>query len=319
MEESYLGIPIYLDTNTLLDLLASMENGFSTASKTVTRSDQSNSTEIAAEGNFGINFQSIFKLGLKGSADKKSTNSSGDEIEEERFHTYGSLMNRLIKNLHENGEIKQVYDEKSWSDITESDFIELQGKFIPNPIINSLKRFDKFFDMIINFSEKKLIPPYNALDNPPIPEGLTKSQEKVSKKQFIRTAEEQLKGFKTVKGMLDGVTKNLGDENFQKYVVELKEVPNHKIVIYLFNEFIRDRAGAELPYGEFRVLGKVVRKIEGNDSIDLLEGSVMGLSDVMIEAIKLPLKNMNGQFKMPEIFNEVKSPAIQIIPIAVFV
>ncbi len=53
-------------------------------------------------------------------------------------------------------------------------------------------------------------------------------------------------------------------------MIELKGFNDHKIVSYLFNEFIRDRAGVELAYGKFRVLGKVVRKIEEDESIDLL-------------------------------------------------
>ncbi|MBM4241544.1 MAG: hypothetical protein FJ150_07800 [Euryarchaeota archaeon] len=319
MEETHLGIPIYLDTNTLLDLLASMEDGFSTASRTVTRDSQSKTTGISGEGSFGINVYSILKLGFKGAANKETSADTGKELEEERFHTYGSLMNRLIKNLYENDVIKRVVDEKSWNDVTESDFIELQGKFIPNPIVNSLTRLTNLFDLLIIFSEKKLIPPYDNLDNPPIPEGMTKKQARDFKKEFKKNAEDQLKKIKSMKEMLDGITKDLGGENFQKYVIELKDLPDHKIVSYLFNEFIRDRAGVELAYGEFRVLGKVVRKIEKDESIDLLEGTVVGLSDEIIDAFKAPLKDMSKQFRIPEIFTSVESPAIQIIPIAVFV
>ncbi len=320
MEEAYLGIPIYLDTNTLLDLLASMEDGFSTASKTVTRDNQSKTTGISGEGNFGINVYSLLKLGFKGSGERKTNDESGEEREEERFHTYGSLMNRLIKNLYEVDVIKQINDEESWNNISESDFVELQGKFIPNPIVNSLTRLNNLFDMLIPFSEKKIIPPFNALDNPPIPGGMTKNQRSDFRKQFRKNAEEQLKQMKLMKEMLDGITKDLEDENFQKYIIELKGLPDHKIVCYLFNEFIRDRAGVELPYGEFKVLGKVVRKIEGEESIDLLEGTVVGLSDEIIEGFKEPLKDMSKQFRIPDdIFTNVESPAIQIIPIAVFV
>lgn len=319
MEENTLGIPIYLDTNTLLDLLASMEDGFSTASRTVTRNNYSKNNELSGEGNFGINVYSLLKLGFKGSGNKKTTEESGNEVEEERFHTYGSLMNRLIKNLYESDLIRRVYDELSWNEINESDFIELQGKFIPNPIVTSLNKINSLFDLLIMFSEKKLIPPYDNLDNPPIPEGLTVKQVKEFKKQLRKNAEDQLKQNKSMKEMLDGLTKDLGNENFQKYVIELKGLSNHKSVAYLFNEFIRDRAGAELPYGEFKILGKVVRKIEENESIDLLEGTVVGLSEEIIEALQEPLKDMRGDFKIPEIFTNVKSPAIQIIPIAVFV
>lgn len=326
MEETHLGIPIYLDTNTLLDLLASMEDGFSAATTTVTRENESKTSGISGEGNFGINIYTLLRLGFKGSANKETKDEATEERKEDRVHTYGSLMNRLIQNLHEKHEIKAINDDQSWNDIKEFDFIELNGKFIPNPIVNSLTRLNNLLDLIIRFSEQKLIPPYDNLDNPPVPENMP-IPEGASKKQFInqvrkeirKNAETQLKQNKSIKEMLDGITKDLGNENFQKYVIELKDLPDHKIVTYLFNDFIRDRAGAELPYGEFRILGKVVRRLEQNESIDLLEGTVVGLSDEIIEGLKVPLNEMSGQFRIPEIFTNVEYPAIQIIPIAVFV
>lgn len=326
LEKTYLGIPIYLDTNTLLDLLASMEDGFSTASTTITRENESKTSGSSKEGNFGINFYTILKLGLKGPTNEEIVDQNKKETTNARFHTYGSLMNRLIQNLHKKQTIKTVDDAQSWDDINESDFIELQGRFIPNPIVNSLTKLNNLFDLLIRFSEQKLIPPYDNLDNPPIPEDIPIPQG-VSKKQFInqvkkdirKDAENQLKQYKSIKEMLDGITKDLGNEDYQKYVIELKNLPNHRILAYLFNEFIRDRAGAELPYGEFRILGKVVRKLGPNESIDLLEGTTVGLSDEIIDGLKSPLNEMSGQFRIPEIFTSVKFPAIQIIPIAVFV
>ena len=100
MAENNYGIPIYLDSNTLLDLLASMEDGFSTASKIVTRDSDSKSTSIAGEGNFGISSVfNMFKIGFKGSGERRTNHESGEERQEDRYHTYGSLMNRLVKNL----------------------------------------------------------------------------------------------------------------------------------------------------------------------------------------------------------------------------
>ncbi len=319
LEGEHLGIPIYLDTNTLLDLLASMEDGFSTASKRITRDNQSEANEISGEGSFGIKAYSLLKLGLKGSVGKKSTDTSENEQEEERFHTYGSLMNRLIKNLYETGVVKLVNDKKSWDSVNESDFIELQGKFIPNPIVNSLMKFNSLFEMITLFGEQKLIPPFNDFNKIPVPQDLSIKEANKFRRAEMKKAEDQLKGFKSIINMINGLIENSENENFQKYVIEVENLQDHKIVSYLFHEFMRDRAGAELPYGKFKIIGKVVRKIEGNEAIDLLEGTVLGLSDEMIDSLKIPLKNMGGKFKIPEIFTEVEAPAMQIIPIAIFV
>ncbi|MFB2622696.1 DUF6414 family protein [Methanothermobacter marburgensis] len=111
--------------------------------------------------------------------------------------------------------------------------------------------------------------------------------------------------------------KGLSEDNFQKYVIELRDLKDHKIVTYLFHEFIRDLAGVELAYGEFKILGKVVRKLEDDEYIDLLEGTAVGLSEEMITSLEDPLKDMKKEFKIPPIFTKVEPPAIQIIPIAV--
>ena len=303
-----------------------MENGFSATSTIETRSKETNTINSSKEGNFGINIYTLLKLGLKGSSNEGNENEKENQTTNEKSHTYGSLMNRLIQKLHEDNIIKTIENEQSWNKINESDFIELQGKFIPNPIVNSLTKINNLLDLVIRFSEQKLIPPYNNLDNPSVSEDI-QIPNGISNKQFVnqfkkelrKNAENQLKQNKSIKEMLEGITKDLGNENYQKYVIEPKNLPHNKILVYLFNEFIRDCVGAELPFGEFKIIGKVVRKLKPNESIDLLEGTTVGLSDEIINGLKSPLNEMSGQFHIPEIFTRVNFPAIQIIPIAIFV
>lgn len=296
-----------------------MEDGFSSGSKTVIRDNQSQTTGISGKGNFGINVYSLFKLGLEGSKNQEETDESNREKEEGRVHTYGSLMNRLIKNLDEIDVIKKVEDEESWGKIVESDFVELKGNFIPNPIVNSLTRLNNLMNLFIKFAEKKLIPPYDNLNNPPIPEGIPKQKIKDYKKELKRKADGDLKNMKSLVTMLEDISGDLENENYQKYIIELKGLSDHKIVTYLFSEFIRDRSGVELPNGEFKILGKVVRIVEGANSIDLLEGTAVGLSDEIIAGFVAALGDMSTKFNLQEIFFKVKAPAIQIIPIAVYV
>ncbi|KAF5039378.1 hypothetical protein DSECCO2_544560 [anaerobic digester metagenome] len=300
MEREYLGSPIYLDTNTLLDLLASMEDGFSTAKKIVSRDSDMRADEILGEGKFGISFLNMFKIGFGGSKSIDHSRESGEEHEEERVHTYGSLMNRLIKNLNEAKVIKTVQDEESWENINESDFVILQGEFIPNPIVKSFKNVDSMFDMLIRMGLGDQLP---TSDQAPLQ----------------NSGDSEAPNISVLKEMINNVISDLERENYQKYVIELKRSPNMKVISYLFNEYIRDRAGVELPYGEFNLLGKVVRKIEGDESFDLLQGSVIGFSEEIINGFIKPFEDLKKQgFEIPEIFTEVNSPAIQVIPIAVF-
>lgn len=306
METEYLGIPIYLDSNTLLDLLASMEDGFSTASKIVTRDSDSKSTEIKGEGSFGISgVFNMFKIGFKGSGARTTDQSSGAEKEEERYHTYGSLMNRLLKNLSEDDSIKNVNDEETWDNVNESDFILVQGKFIPNPLANSLKKVNGILDLILELNKKVKS---EIGDNP------------TTISNPLDVNENDISDMEVMNGMIKSIVSDLEKEDYEKYVIELKGSSNNKIVSYLFKEYIRDRSGAELPYGEFKMLGKVVRKIEGDDNIDLLQGSALNFNEEVLKGFVDPMTSLTAEgFDIPELFTKVSSPALQVIPVAVFI
>jgi len=143
--DTCLVIPIYLDTNALLDLLASLEGGFSVVEKVTTRSATSRSSEgaIRAEGGteFGIpNVLNLLKINVGASVGGKREKQSGEERETERYHTYGSLLYRLRASLDEQGLIKRFDGtDESWDSIQPSDFVELRGVFNPNPLADYLR------------------------------------------------------------------------------------------------------------------------------------------------------------------------------------
>jgi hypothetical protein len=115
MDALDLAIPIYLDTNSLLDLLSSIEGGFSFVEKITTRSGDTKSTELSGGTEFGIaNVLNLLKIDIKGSATKTKGQESGEERQAERYHTYGSLLNRLRTNLTELKLIKKIINSDSF-------------------------------------------------------------------------------------------------------------------------------------------------------------------------------------------------------------
>lgn len=313
MNEKNLGIPIYLDTNTLLDLLASMENGFSKANKTTTSNIESSSSLSTKGGGFGINFSSLIQLGLNGSKSDSDGIEQEKHYEEEKFHTYGSLMNRLIQNLDKQNLIKKI-DAENWDNIKESDFIKVQGKFISNPLSTSLTQTSNLIDFFIKIFDNELFSQNIVKDEFENLKGKARSK---AIKEIKRQNEKQIEEFKIYKDMVDKLYEESTDDKFQKYVVRIKDSEN-EIVCYLFNEFMRDKAGIELPFGEFKILGKVTRKLCQGESIDLLEGNILGSNAEFLESITDTLENIEGVY-FPEIFTKVEAPAIQIIPIAIYI
>lgn len=303
MKSSDLAIPVYLDTNMLLDLLASIEGGFSMVEKITTRSADSKTTELSGGTEFGIaNVLNLLKIDLKGAAARTKGQQTGEERQAERYHTYGSLLYRLRSNLGESGLVKEIIDDKSWQDIATSDFVELQGKFVPNPLRASLQTLNRLIGMALLFG------------------GIDLASESKSP-QERKKSKNEARQFQATQKFFEGIMKDLEHESMETYVIESVSLPSHRIVVSLFIEYIRDRSGSELPYGEFRVLGKVVRKIEKEDTIDLLRGSALsGVSETMLSQFLQPFQEMGEQgLKIPDISTKVEAPAMQIIPIAVYI
>ena len=107
MEEE-LGIPIYLDTNALLDLLATIGDGFSLMNKTINYDNEQKSDQSEIKGDFRLTMQPFIQLGLGGLKSKEKSAAKGNTIETEKYHTYGSLMNNLINNLRTKSKIKSI-------------------------------------------------------------------------------------------------------------------------------------------------------------------------------------------------------------------
>ncbi|HHT9124420.1 MAG TPA: DUF6414 family protein [Candidatus Brocadiia bacterium] len=304
MENRDLAIPLYLDTNTLLDLLASIEGGFSMVEKITTRSADSKTTELSGGTEFGIaNVFNILKINLKGSGTKTKDQQLGEEREVQRYHTYGSLLNRLRTNLMEAELVKKIVDDKAWEKVNTSEFVEVRGKFVPNPLRVSLQIINRLLGMIL---------PFRSFD-------LT-SEGKAHQPQ--KKAKQEIQQIQNMQKIFEGIIKNFEHESIYTYLVELTALPGHRTVVYLFTEYLRDRSNTELPYSEFRVLGKVVKKItEKDDSIDLLRGSALsGVSEEILSPLLDALRQVGEQgIKIPNLVTKVEAPAIQIIPIAVYV
>lgn len=113
--------------------------------------------------------------------------------------------------------------------------------------------------------------------------------------------------------LLKSLSESFERENSQKFIIETDLGLN--CILNLFNDYIRDNSGLELPYGNFKVLGKIIR-IENN--INLLEDTPYSLSDEMIRGLQTALKSID-EINLPEIKTEIEGKCIQIIPIAVYV
>ena len=300
-----LNMPIYLDTNLLLDLLASIDDGFSSAKKITT--DKVESQNSYNRGNIGFSAY-LFDFGINLSKDSSDTQGKTSEVE--KYHTYGSMMNKLIGYLDEHDLIKKLNDEESEEILKIYDFVELQGKFIPNPLPDSFKKIYNFMELAKTFSS---FDQNQNLENDTDNSNKSGGKNKKKKDKKSKPTNNTKDSFDDLIDLLKSLSESFERENSQKFIIETDLGLN--CILNLFNDYIRDNSGLELPYGNFKVLGKIIR-IENN--INLLEDTPYSLSDEIISGLQIALKSID-EINLPEIKTEIDGKCIQIIPIAVYV
>ena len=121
---------------------------------------------------------------------------------------------------------------------------------------------------------------------------------------------------------VDGFVASLTQSNSLEVVGEVLDVPGTTAVLSTKLDYFSDRNASEIIDGEFRVLGKVVRIIgpDSQDAINLLRKTSFGRVDrKMFEGMKdASVTLREAGLEIPEIVTEIRGPALQVIPIAIF-
>lgn len=301
-------IPIYIDTSALLDVLATTEKGFSFVEKVVTNTSKSITSEKTAGATLGtdfgtLNILNLFKITLSGSIGRTNNHAEGQNIESQRYHTYGSLLQRLRSLLLRDKLLTKFSGVKEdWSALKPHSFVEIRGKFRLNPLTGSLETLDRLLKLLELFAK----PQNSANRNKP-------------KLVTNTTGNLPLEEIKKIRIVLQGMIDDLENQDIRILVIDLEN--SYHAVAYIFKEYLRDHSMTELLNKEYKLLGKIVDKKSGqNESISLIQGTgIGGLDDTSLAEFISKLSELKGTIKLPEIETEIKSPALQIIPIAIYV
>lgn len=289
MDSEHLIIPVYLDTNALLDILATIEGGFSFVEKITANNSNAQTINTNQRSlNATFNIPNILKINLNPVKTQQSETQEVHGSERERYHTYGSLLNRLRMILFSKNAVKRFDGtNESWSELEPSDFVEIKGVFRPNPLGDSLKTLNRILDIV----EPAL---------------------KIEDKDRINLA------------LLKNLLSDLEREDLRLFVIDMfTRGIEYKAVVTLFLDYLRDNSTFELSHKEFKLLGKVVRRFDQNseEKLNLLSGTGFGgLGDQIINPFADSLNQLNEKgMRIPKIETELSPPLLQILPIAIYV
>lgn len=286
-------VPVYINEKIVLDMLAIMEDGFSMVSQVnYTEHAENSSTQ---KGETGVSTSStilgkLLKINIGGELGHTGSKDTKENIVKEKVHTNVSLLSKFRGFLVDNKILKSNIEI---SEMNVGDFIEIEGELQKNPLINCMELCIELFRIIDIFAEK--------------PQLGSKTQASNQKKQENKTLQ-QIKSFvdelKT-SGTIDFV---LSDSKGTAVLSAQEQ--------YLANDNISEIIG-----GHFKVLGKVISVCKNNtEEIDLLrKTSLSVLSETFINDMLSGFNSIdNCQFNLPEIKTKIESPAVIVIPIAIY-
>ena len=293
MDVNQLMIPVYINEKIVLDMLAIIEDGFSTVSQ-VSYSDHkenSNAQKIEAEVSTSASILSkLLKIDLKGELSHSGNCGETENTTKEKVHTNVSLLSKLRAFLIDANILKSGFDI---SNMKIGDFIEVEGELQKNPLINCMDIFVDVLRMADIFAEK---PQLNA-----------KTQAKAQKQQ----QDETMKKIKSFASELkhSGTVDFILSDSAGTVVLSAQEQ-------YLSNDNISEILG-----GHFKVLGKVIAICaDKTESIDLLRKTTLSIlpHDLLADMFSCLQNEDMKQYNLSELKTEISGPAVIVIPVAIY-
>ena len=298
--------PIYLDIPMLVSFAAAIEGGLSFGAE-VTR-EASTTAAVAAEGNARFGFSGLFSRFLDASADLKVAGAHEDEersvVKSSRSHTEASVAILLYDRLRrDRGYIVDPETLEDAKGVEPGALIEIVGTVEKNAIDAMIDYIDAA-DILSNMgSGEQKTPPVST-------SGKRRGSGVRNDKQEIQSPLGQMRA------LLDKDRKRTPISN----VLLRCAVPNDiTAILSLRTENLRDLTLSELHKNSVRVLGKVTRVIGQGESMSPFENYGMALlsPNTLSALFHQLLDNDNLAIEFSEV--QVQGPALQILPLMVFV
>lgn len=293
MKADQLMVPVYINEKIVLDMLAIIEDGFSTVSQVSYNEHKENSNVQKLESGVSTSaniLSKLLKIDLKGEVSHSGNSGENTSVAKEKVHTNVSLLSRFRTFLVNEKILKSGFDT---ANIKIGDFIEVEGELQKNPLINYLDIFLDLFRMVDIFTEK--------------PQLGSKTQTKAQKQQEneivtqIKSFPDELKHSGTIDFILS--------DDVGTVVLSAQEQ-------YLSNDNISEILG-----GHFKVLGKVIAICKDEtENVDLLRKTTLSIFPIdQITEIFSGFQNSGiKQFNLPELKTQIPGPAVIVIPVAIY-
>lgn len=345
--------PVYLDVPMLLDFLATIEDGFASVEEVTERVGSTTEREREGKGGLSAPFH-FLKVEIGGRLRRSAKKEEETERKGVREHTEGSLFNVLREHLHQEELISRPKTRADVSSLECGDIVEVTGEIVGNPLeqivdlyarfgpylgIDPPSVFERFFRSVGFTSQQE---PAVYLPEAQVRKAIKKSDP--GELKVLNLIRDDLRNAEVRDVLLIGeIEPDESEEPTPE--VDVKEVvtggafsslpaslaspifdaerplprpdATMKVVLPLAREFLSERAEEHLIGGRFTAFGKVTRILRDGETINLSRRAAVGILGA--EPVQQLLKEYRPSGVDLQGEPVVKAPAIQLLPLAVFI
>jgi len=301
--------PVYLDVPMLVSFVAAAEGGFAFETEETEKGTSGSDRDRSVEGRGRAGFPglgALIGLDMSGRYGRRDQEEESKETRVVRQHTEASLFNGLRHRLTAEDRTTVLAGEDQLPHLQIGDLVEVTGEVVGNPVEQVL---DPFFQIV----------PYlgydiEALTRPKKRKGPSKSGNPAVRAQAAPGAD---MSEEDVLGLLATMRADLEGSSMRDLV--LSGPADIRAVLTLSTEFLTPAAADRLLGGRFTVLGKVSRVLESGEAINLTRRTALGYAGPQV-ARALVTDFTSDQALFMEVGDPVvEPPAVQLLPLAVFV
>lgn len=313
--------PIYLDVAMMTSFLAYLDGGVVTQEEATQK--ETGERERVFKGHGGLSVKLPWALNVGAGAE--GSGQRRDEISVEskfaRQHTNASLFNLLYQYLSSDDKLTILSDASQLESLQTSQLVELSGEYLGNPLEDILGFMGAVFPYILDQQKATA----DAAADATASAKRAQRSGNPAKRAQAQTAPEDPG---TALAELARQTQDVGVQMMLRMADDIVHVPVHDIlfrtvsgleaVVTASSEYYSRETSEYLRAGEFRVIGKVTRVITKDDSINLTRRTVLGAANSKV-AEDIVSNARSSEFQLDVADPIVKAPAVQILPMAIFI
>ncbi|MBO9057474.1 hypothetical protein JYQ29_10810 [Curtobacterium flaccumfaciens pv. flaccumfaciens] len=308
----FLAHPIYLDENMMLSFLAHLDGGFSSDAEEQEEAASSSTSGGSVRAGIRAKLLQFASAELSAEGKTESTDTGRTQVRRARHHTAASLFNLLYQYLHEDNALHEVHSKDDLASLQSGSLVEFEAAYAGNPLEEVVRLMGAFMQTQESAAQQPAQPKASAKSGSPARKAAAAAVQAQMKDATAAPAAENSAGEAVVRQMVADI------DNVPVHDLLLELDSETQAVVVADSEYFTNATNEILRSGRVKVLGKVTLILSGDETINLTRRTILGAGGPELAA-KTVLGVSEAMPGLKVTTPIVEAPAIQVIPMAIFV